>query len=118
MINAVTVLLNYPFVFRTNSADGFSARVLASVSPFRRKGLFWHGLKPWKFDVEKQHEELQTQNTVYSNNTSNCITKTESWPAECLLQLLKAHIALLFKFEPHFSFVMLNYFRTNQYEEP
>ena len=22
------------------------------------------------------------------------------------------------KFAPHFSFVMLNYFRTNQYEEP
>ena len=22
------------------------------------------------------------------------------------------------KFEPHFSFVMLNYFRTNRYEEP
>ena len=22
------------------------------------------------------------------------------------------------KYEPHFSFVMLNYFRTNQYEEP
>ena len=31
---------------------------------------------------------------------------------------LKAHIALLSKIEPHFSFVMLNYFRTNQYDEP
>ena len=31
---------------------------------------------------------------------------------------LKAHIALLSKFEPHSSFVMMNYFRTNQYEEP
>ena len=30
---------------------------------------------------------------------------------------LKAHIALLSKFEPHFVSVMLNYFRTNQYEK-
>ena len=54
--DALIFLLNYLFAFRTSSVDDFSVRVLTSVTRFRRKGLFWHDLKPWKFDLKTKRE--------------------------------------------------------------
>ena len=73
-------------------------------------------LMMWYWETRLSRDEAGRRAlTSYAYMCTDRATVIVVSPCHCMIDLVKGTGT---KFEPHFSFDMLNYFRTNQYEEP